>query len=141
MPVRGVNEVRSRLRRTMQNIGGPLSQRTITEALVIGMGYAALITPVDTSNLINSAYREVKNSGDGWYGRGGYTAAYAAAVHGLSGRLDGEPRANFGASGFGGGTGVGNYWDPRAEPEFLLKGFERDGVDDIRAAIIRGMRV
>ena len=136
MPVRGVNEVRSKLRRTMQNISGPLSQRTLTEALVIGMGYAALLTPVDTSNLINSAYREVKSNSDGWYGRGGYTAAYAAAVHGLSGKLDGEPRANF-----GGGTGVGNYWDPRAEPEFLLKGFERDGVDDIRAAIIRGMRV
>jgi len=44
-----------------------------------------------------------------------------------SGKLKCQPRAHFGTTKdgkqFGGGTGVGRYWDPSAEPVFLTKGF------------------
>lgn len=87
-----------------------------------------LKTPIDTSTLINSGYVEVQDSSSGKVGRVGYTASYAAAVHNASGKLDGQPRADFGVTragvAFGGGTKVGNYWDPDAEPRFLEKAGE-----------------
>lgn len=140
MARRGGN-VRRALRNLMGDITGPRSQKVITQALIIGGMYADLLTPQDTGNLLRSRFREVTPSGNGWVGRYGYTAAYAAAVHGASGKLKGQPRANFGSTSFGGGTGIGNYWDPKAEPEFLTKGFERDGAAKIEQVIIAGMKV
>lgn len=137
--------VRKNLAALTNQITGPKSQKVITQALIIGGMYADLITPQDTGNLLRSRFREVTAKGNGWIGRYGYTAAYAAAVHGASGKLKGQPRAHFGKTragvSFGGGTGVGNYWDPNGEPEFLTKGFERDGLDAIRQVIIKGMSV
>jgi hypothetical protein len=138
-------DVRKNLKNLMGEIAGPKSEKTITQALIVGGMYADLLTPQDTGNLLRSRFREVKQSGNGWIGRYGYTASYAAAVHGSSGKLKGQPRAHFGKTrsgeSFGGGTGVGRYWDPKAEPEFLTKGFERDGLDKIRQIIIKGMSV
>ena len=137
--------VRKALRNLMDDITGPKSEKVITQALIVGGTYADLLTPIDTGNLLRSRFREVVKSGNGWVGRYGYTAAYAAAVHGMSGKLDGQPRGHFGKTKagqeFGGGTGKGNYWDPNAEPEFLTKGFERDGLEKIRQIIIKGMSV
>lgn len=138
--------VRKNLEALTKKIAGPMSQKTVTEVLLIGGMYADLLTPIDTGNLLRSRFREITQKGNGaWTGKYGYTAAYAAAVHGASGKLKGQPREHFGKTRagveFGGGTGVGNYWDPDAEPEFLTKGFERDGLDAIKKTIIKGMSV
>lgn len=139
--------VRKNLKALTQKIVGPMSEKTITQALVVGGMYADLLTPVDTGNLLRSKFRRVTQQGTSgnWVGQYGYTAAYAAAVHGMSGKLKGQPRAHFGKTragvSFGGGTGNGNYWDPKGEPEFLTKGFERDGLEAIKMIIKKGMSV
>lgn len=130
MPVRGVNQVRRKMAQTFDRIAGPMTERTVLEILIIGTGAAATLTPVDTSNLINSQYRRTGVGPLGVWGRAGYTANYAAAVHAASGKLDGEPRP----------ANRGNYWDPAAEPGFLTKGFERS-IEQIRAAIKRGHKL
>lgn len=126
--------VRKNLAALTEKIAGPMSQKTVTEVLIIGGMYADLLTPNALGNLLRSRFREVKPDGKGWLGRYGYTAAYAAAVHGAKGTLLGTntPRST---------PGTGNYWDPDAEPEFLTKGFERDGLGAIKKAIIKGMSV
>lgn len=144
MTIRGIEAAKRRTTAIVGRITAN-SERAVTEVLIIGQGYAAAMTPVDTGNLINSQYREVHTGPNGIEGRVGYTAAYAAAVHEMSGKLKGQPRRDFGTTrsgqGFGGGTGQGNYWDPDAEPGFLRKAFEEDGKADIDAAIRRNMRL
>lgn len=141
MPVKGLKEVRQQLKGTFGKIKGPMVGKALTEVLITAAGFAATMTPIDTSNLINSQYREINTKGKKVVGAIGYTAAYAAAVHGMSGKLKGLPRKDFGVTrageSFGGGTGVGNYWDPDAEPGFLRKAFEDP---DARAAIDEVMR-
>lgn len=144
MPVKGINRIRSNTRKILNEITGPRTEKVMMETMIAGAGYAALLTPVDTSTLINSQYKELRPMSGGMRSKVGYTAAYAAAVSGMSGKLKGQPRAHFGKTRagqeFGGGTGKGNYWDPDAEPDFLKKGFERDGMDEIKAIIKRGYR-
>lgn len=144
MPSRGVNAVRRKIKLTIGQITGPMAKRAITEALIIGGGAADVMTPVDTSFLINSRYRAVTQGRSGWNGRFGYAAKYAAAVHEMSGKLKGQPRADFGTTragvAFGGGTGKGNYWDPAGEPQFLKKGFEQSKAL-ISEAVLRAMRI
>lgn len=139
------SNVRKNLKALTAQLTGPVSKATITQALIVGGMYADMLTPRDTGNLLRSRFREVLQRGSGWVGSYGYTAAYAAAVHGASGKLKGQPRAHFGKTkegvAFGGGTEKGNYWDPNAEPEFLTKGFERDGLEAIKQVLIRGMSV
>lgn len=127
MPVRGGKTVRRNMRRLVHEIADDLTPTVVKEILIIGEGYAAALTPVDTSNLINSGFRTVTNTATGAVGVVGYTADYAAAVHGMSGKLKGEPRA----------SGKGDYWSPAGEPGFLKKGFERDGKTEIEAHIKR----
>lgn len=131
MPVRGVKQVRQNISRLMGEISGPMAERAVTEALIIGGGMATTMTPVDTSLLINSQYRIVKKVGSQVNGQLGYTAAYAAAVHDAKGTLRGQPRDP-------GDTSRGNFWDPAGEPEFLRKGFEMSK-DDIDRAVKRNM--
>lgn len=79
--------------------------RGMTQALILGASEAAALTPIDTSTLINSQFRDVGISEGRVVGRVGYTAAYALPVH--------DP---------------GNPQDFRragAQKEFLKKGFER----------------
>lgn len=130
MPARGFRQARANLRRTMGQIEGAVTERTLLEVLIIGAGRASTMTPVDTSNLINSQYRRIERGPLGAWGRVGYTAAYASAVHAASGELDGQPRPN----------GRGNYWDPAGEPGFLKKGFD-ESREQILAAIKRGYQV
>lgn len=137
--------MRSNMAAVFNKIKGPMTEKTVTEVLIIGGGYADSMTPVDIGNLINSRFRQVRQTANGWVGRYGYTASYAAAVHSLSAKLKGQPRGHFGATSagvqFGGGSQTGNYWDPDAEPQWLTKGFERDGLADIKAAIKRNMQL
>lgn len=130
MPVKGVTEAKRNTRRMIGKIEGELSESTLTDVLRIAQGYATLITPVDTANLRNSQYRDIRPIGNGLRGRVGYTASYAAAVHAAPGTLKGEPRPN----------GNGNYWDDEGEPGFLDKAFV-EARSDIKAAIRRGMKV
>lgn len=137
MPVRGLKEVRQQLRKVFGDISGPRAEKTLTEVLITAAGFAATMTPIDTSNLINSQYRKITAYGNRVVGVIGYTAAYAAAVHDKPGTLLGKnvPRDSNDPS-------RGNVWDPDAEPEFLRKAFEdSDARAAIDAIIKRGMKV
>lgn len=94
--------------------------RGITAALVIGASEASVLTPIDTSNLLNSQYRRVEKVGTRILGTVGYTADYALAVHAPENRQ--------------------NFRRPSAEKEFLRKGFER-GAGNIRAVLTGAIKV
>lgn len=154
MPVKNnsLNRVRVKLKSIVDDIAGERSQKAITAALIVGGGHAALMVPVDTGTLVNSRFEHVERSANGWHGRMGFTANYAAAVHAMKGKLKGQPRAHFGRTGnqsaagpqqmkeFGGGTGQGNYWDPQGEPQFLTRGFE-DNRAEIDAVVKKVMKI
>jgi hypothetical protein len=59
--------------------------------MLIGSAQAALYTPIDTSTLINSQFREITANGVRVTGRVGYTANYAVFAH------DPEVKQTFGA--------------------------------------------
>lgn len=144
MAVRGLEDVMRNTIRFAEEVSIDRAERGVVAALITGMAFSSMLTPVDTSFLINSQFRKIRRDGSKVIGAVGYTASYAAAVHAMSGKLKGKPREHFGATGdgkqFGGGTGVGRYWDPSAEPGFLTKGFEenREAVD---AAMLRAMKI
>lgn len=130
MAIQGIDRVRRNLRVAVENIAGGVSERAVYEVLSQGATKAQTMTPIDTSTLVDSQTApQITVGPNGVEGSVGYTAAYAAAVHDAPGTLAGQPRADFGktadGTAFGGGTGVGNYWDPNAEPEFLTKGFDQ----------------
>lgn len=88
--------------------------RGVTQALILGASEASVMTPIDTSTLINSQYRNVKTEGSKVVGTVGYTAAYAIPVH------DPDVKQKFRRAS--------------AEKEFLKKGFEQ-AEPNIRAVI------
>lgn len=137
MPVRGLKEVRQQLHRLMGEISGPMAEKALTEVMIVAGGFAATMTPIDTSNLINSQFRQISKSGSKVSAMLGYTAAYAAAVHDKKGTTVGKnvPRDRNNPS-------RGNFWDPDAEPEFLAKAFEEpDARADIDAVVERYMKL
>ncbi len=135
--VKGIQQAKANLNRIIDDIQGRKVVRAIQSALVIVGAQAAIYTPVDTSTLLNSQFREIMVNGTRVTGRVGYSANYAAYVHAMPGKLKGQPRAHFGKTRagqeFGGGSGTGNYWDPHGEPQFLTKGAneERDAIDAV----------
>ena len=90
------------------------SARAVTQALIIGASEASVLTPIDTSTLINSQTRSVEKRGSQIVGTAGYTAEYARYVH------DPNVKQRFRRS--------------TAEKEFLRKGFE-ESEPNIRAVI------
>jgi len=74
---------------------------------------AQIFTPIDTSTLINSQYREMSLNGSKLTGRVGYSASYAAYVH--------DPNI------------PQNFRRATAQKEFLTKGFEdsKDLIDRV----------
>lgn len=129
MPVKGIKQVKRNFRVKVEEISGQRTNAAVYAVLSQGAAISDTMTPVDTSNLLNSRYApQIERQGDKTTGKVGYTAEYAAAVHNAPGKLKGQPRAHFGRTRegveFGGGTGNGNYWDPNAEPRFIEKGFE-----------------
>ena len=88
--------------------------RGVTQALILGASEASVMTPVDTSTLLNSQFRRVDKEGSRIVGTVGYTAEYAADVH------DPNIKQRFRRS--------------TAEKEFLRKGFE-EAEPNIRAVI------
>jgi len=132
--IKGVRQTQQNLDALIEDIKGRKAVRAIKSALIIIGSESAILTPRDTSTLVNSQFNELEIKGSKLIGKIGYSARYAAAVHNASGKLKGKPRAHFGRTAnhsefgpkksveFGGGTGQGNYWDPNAEPQFLTKG-------------------
>jgi hypothetical protein len=116
MPVKGITSVNRRLENLANEVIPEKSEKALYIAGTVGAGYASLMTPIDTSFLINSQYILSGQEGDRAFARIGYTAGHAAAVHDKKGTLKGKPRA----------SGNGSYWDPDASPQFLTKGFEEN---------------
>ena len=88
--------------------------RGVTQALILGASEASVMTPVDTSTLLNSQFRSVAKEGSKIVGTVGYTAEYAKYVH------DPNVKQVFRRS--------------TAEKEFLKRGFE-EAEPNIRAVI------
>ncbi|MDA5481853.1 HK97 gp10 family phage protein [Yersinia intermedia] len=79
--VKGIREAKANLDRLIDDIQGRKAVRAVTSALFIASAQAASYTPVDTSYLINSQFREIMVNGTLITGRIGYSANYALQVH------------------------------------------------------------
>ena len=112
--VRGIRQAKANLDRIIKDVQGRKVVRALQSAMLIGSEQAALYTPIDTSTLINSQFREITANGVRVTGRVGYTASYAVFVH------DPEVKQTFRRA--------------TAQKEFLTKGFE-DTRDQIDAAV------
>ena len=88
--------------------------RGMAQAMILGASESSVLTPIDTSDLLNSLYARVRVQGDTITGIAGFTASYALAVH------DPDNPQNFNR--------------PSAEKEFLRKGFKR-AEPNIRAVL------
>lgn len=93
--------------------------RGMTQALILGASEAAVMTPIDTSTLLNSQFRNVRADGDKVVGTVGYTAAYAEPVHNPD-----HPQ---------------NFRRASAQKEFLRLGFEQ-AEQNIRAVLAGAIR-
>ncbi|ELY5205592.1 HK97 gp10 family phage protein [Yersinia enterocolitica] len=118
--VKGIREAKANLERLIGDIQGRKAVRAITKALIIGASQAALYTPIDTSTLINSQFRDINVNGTRLTGRVGYSANYAMYVH------DPNVKQTFSRA--------------TAEKEFLTKGFA-DSKQAIEKAIMEEMKL
>lgn len=78
--VRGLDRAR-RNTRSFINATTKKAEATIHKAILVGAELSAVYTPIDTSTLINSQFRETKVNGTRITGRVGYSASYAVYVH------------------------------------------------------------
>ncbi|HGW5506493.1 TPA: HK97 gp10 family phage protein [Citrobacter koseri] len=116
--VKGISQAKRHLNAIVGDIQGRKVVRAMQSALIIGGTQAALYTPIDTSTLINSQFREITVNGNRVTGRVGYTANYAVYVH--------DPNV------------PQNFRRATAKKEFLTKGFEETR-RQIDAAIAKEM--
>ena len=116
--VRGISQAKKNLDALIGEIQGRKAVRAIQSALIIGSSQAALYTPIDTSTLLNSQFREIDANGTKITGRVGYSANYAIYVH--------DPNV------------PQIFRRSTAQKEFLTKGFE-DMKDAIDSAIKKEM--
>lgn len=109
--VRGISQAKANLDKLINDVQGRKVVRAIQSALIIGSSQAALYTPIDTSTLLNSQYRELDVNGTKVTGRVGYSANYAVYVH--------DPNV------------PQTFRRATAQKEFLTKGFEdmKDAID------------
>ncbi|MDV1090706.1 HK97 gp10 family phage protein [Raoultella ornithinolytica] len=112
--VRGIRQAKANLDRIIKDVQGRKVVRALQSAMLIGSAQASLYTPIDTSTLINSQFREITANGVRVTGRVGYTASYAVFVN------DPEVKQTFRRAS--------------AQKEFLTKGFE-DTRSQIDAAV------
>lgn len=111
--VRGITQAKANLDKLINDVQGRKVVRAIQSALIIGSSQAALYTPIDTSTLLNSQYRELDVNGTKVTGRVGYSANYAVYVH--------DPNV------------PQTFRRSTAQKEFLTKGFEdtKDAIDRV----------
>ncbi|GKX40427.1 HK97 gp10 family phage protein [Pectobacterium versatile] len=102
--VSGIRESKAKLNALIGDIQGRKAARALQSAMIIGGTQAALYTPIDTSMLVNSQFRELVIKGTRLTGRVGYSTNYAMLVH------DPNVKQNFRRS--------------TAKKEFLKAGFE-----------------
>lgn len=107
--LRGIRQAVERTSQIVNEVIATKAVRALKSATYIIRTESATLTPIDTSNLINSQFDVVEINGTRITGKVGYTARYAYYVHEASGKLIGKPRR----------SGKGNYWDPEGEPKFL----------------------
>lgn len=109
--IKGVRQAQQNLDALIGDIQGRKAVRALQSALIIGSSQASMYTPIDTSTLINSQFRELNVNGTRLTGRVGYSANYAAYVH--------DPNI------------PQTFRRATAQKEFLTKGFEdtRDVID------------
>lgn len=111
------------------------ASRAATASVIRVGSELAVLVPVDTSTLLNSQYREVGMEGTRVYGRIGFTAEYAKAVHEAEGKLKGLPRPKRD------GKARGVFWGPHdGQPRFLEVAGER-AADDVRGIITGTLKV
>ena len=122
--------VNAKFKAVLARIGGEQTERSITQMLIQAGSYSAELTPIATSFLINSQFREVYREDGSWVGELGYGAEYAAFVHDKPGTL-------LGSGVLRSPSRDGVVWGPNAEPEFLSKGVRKMLENDARG-IIRG---
>lgn len=118
--IRGIAEVSTNINALVGNITGRKVTRAIQAAMLIGGAQATLFTPIDTSTLINSQFREITVNGARVTGRVGYSANYAVFVH--------DPKVKQ------------TFRRATARKEFLTLGFE-ESRDEIEAAMHQEMRI
>lgn len=118
--VRGVAQAKANLDELIGDIQGRKMVRAVQSALIIGSSQASLYTPIDTSNLINSQFRELDVNGSRVTGRVGYSANYAIYVH--------DPAV------------TQTFRRATARKEFLTKGFE-DTRSQIDAVVYKEMKL
>lgn len=118
--IRGIAEVSANINGLVGNITGRKVTRAIQAAMLIGGAQATLFTPIDTSTLINSQFREITVNGTRVTGRVGYSANYAVFVH--------DPKVKQ------------TFRRATARKEFLTLGFE-ESRDEIEAAMHQEMRI
>ncbi|EPC1463959.1 HK97 gp10 family phage protein [Cronobacter sakazakii] len=111
--VRGIAQAKANLDALINDVQGRKVVRAVQSALLIGGAQAALYTPIDTSTLLNSQFREIDASGTKVTGRVGYSANYAVYVH--------DPNV------------PQTFRRATARKEFLTKGFEdtREQIDRV----------
>lgn len=116
--VKGISAAKRNLDAIIDNAQGRKVVRALQSAMIIGSSQAAIYTPIDTSTLLNSQYRELSANGTRVTGRVGYSANYAVYVH--------DPNV------------PQTFRRATAEKEFLTKGFA-DTKEQIEGAIAREM--
>ncbi|EKA0999403.1 HK97 gp10 family phage protein [Cronobacter dublinensis] len=111
--VRGIAQAKANLDALINDVQGRKVVRAVQSALLIGGAQAALYTPIDTSTLLNSQFREIDANGTKVTGRVGYSANYAVYVH--------DPNV------------TQTFRRATARKEFLTKGFEdtREQIDRV----------
>ncbi|ELQ5981152.1 HK97 gp10 family phage protein [Cronobacter sakazakii] len=111
--VRGIAQAKANLDALINDVQGRKVVRAVQSALLIGGAQAALYTPIDTSTLLNSQFREIDANGTRVTGRVGYSANYAVYVH--------DPNI------------PQKFRRATARKEFLTKGFEdtREQIDRV----------
>lgn len=130
MAIKGMKQVQQRMQRQLTGVIPQKAERAVTVAASIIGGHATLMTPIDTSVLVNSQYRTITTKKGRVHAAIGYTARYAAAVHEASGRGKGKPREN----------GNGLYWSPDGEPKFLEKAGDNHKAE-IDHAVYEAMKI
>ena len=130
----GLEETNRNLKRQLERIGGPLTERFVTEMLISAGARAAVYTPVATSALINSQYRKTWKGRKSWVGELGYGAEYAVYVHEKLGKMQGanHPRSP---------ARLGTVWGPNGQPKFLEKGVDEMVKDDLAGIISRNFKL
>ena len=118
--IRGIAEVSANINALVGNITGRKVTRAIQAAMLIGGAQATLFTPIDTSTLINSQFREITVNGTRVTGRVGYSANYAVFVH--------DPKVKQ------------TFRRATARKEFLTLGFE-ESRDEIEAVMHQEMHI